>query len=179
MWRSVIKWWPFEPWTGSIYKSRSTHQIIPCNSMDVKKQISNTTDYYIFLYVGCFSFWLCMGITENKTDCRKSGFVCTYHHLLLRWENSWFIQEKNIWRFLFIGLFLCFRLFVCFCLFFLCLQVQHFRVNWSSRLNACSHIDRHWLRSCLVSQTDLVLWCVATLNHTKYSRQHSYEEVKF
>lgn len=125
MWRSVIKRWPFEPRTGSIYKSRRTHQIIPCNCMDVKQQISSTNDCYIFLYVGCFCFWICLGITENKTDCRRSGFnVCTYHHLLLRWENSWFNQEKNIWRF-----FVYWFPFVCF-LFLLSLFASPTRPRW-------------------------------------------------
>jgi hypothetical protein len=165
-------------WTSNkfYFKFRSTYQIIPCNSMDVKKQISSSNDYYIFLYKGCVCFWICMGVKENKIYCRKSGFnVCTYHHLLLRFGNSLFNRGKNKGRFLFIGFFICFRLFVCF--FFLCLQVQHVRIDWSSLLNAFSHIDQRWLRSCLVRQTDL-LWRVATLTHTKHSRQHSYEEVK-
>lgn len=116
------------------FKSRSTNPIIPWNSMDVKKQIENYQRILqtIFLYVGCFCFWICVGIIESKNDCRKSGFnVCTSNHLLLR--N---VIKRRINVFLFIG----FCLFLFF--FLLCLQDQHFRVDWSSRMNAFSLIDR-------------------------------------
>ena len=122
--------------TWLYFKSRNTHQIIPRNSTDVKKEVESYQRILQinFHYAGCFCFWICMGIIGSKTDCRKSAFnVCTSHHLLLRWGNSWCNQEKNKWRFLFILFFLFVFVFICLivCFFFLCLKVQQVRFDCS------------------------------------------------
>ena len=113
------------------FKSRSTYQIIRRNPIVVKKQIWSYQRLLqiVFLYVGFFCFWMCVGIIENKSDCRKSGFnVCISHHFLLRWGNSWFNQQKNI----------CF--FYCFvfvCLFVFSLFASPSRPWWLVLATEC------------------------------------------